>query len=206
MTCPPHTKAAGARGVYATEADQVRAGSLGLLLLLISLAMLFGGLVLAVLVIRLGDTKWPDDLPHLPWQIWVSTGSLLAMSLSFAAAVKASKRQSDVGIRHCLVWAGILAMIFTVMQVWAWVDWSDQVSQLESMTDQHRIAITGFWIFTGLHVAHVLGGLVPLGMLGWYAIFRTWTDARHGLLRHTAIYWHFLDAVWIVLLLTLLML
>ena len=206
MTRPPTTKAAGARGVYATEAEQVRAGSLGLLLLLISLGMLFGGLVLAVLVIRLGDTKWPDDLPHLPWQIWVSTGSLLAMSLSFAGAVKAAKRQSDVGIRSCLVWAGILAVIFTVMQVWAWVDWSDQVSQLESMTDQHRIAITAFWIFTGLHVAHVLGGLGPLAMLGWYAIFRTWTGARHGLLRHTAIYWHFLDAVWIILLLTLLML
>jgi heme/copper-type cytochrome/quinol oxidase subunit 3 len=96
--------------------------------------------------------------------------------------------------------------MFTAMQVWAWADWSDQVSKLDSMTDQHRIAIAGFWIFTGLHVAHVLGGLVPLAMLGWYAVFRTWTNARHGLLRHTAIYWHFLDAVWIVLLLTMLML
>jgi heme/copper-type cytochrome/quinol oxidase subunit 3 len=206
MPHPPTTKAAGARGVYATEAAQVRAGSLGLLLLLISLAMLFGGLVLAVLVIRLGNTVWPEDLPHLPWQIWVSTGSLLAISLSFAGAVKAAKQQSDVGIRICLVWTGVLAMIFTAMQVWAWVNWSDQVSQLETMSDQHRVAIAGFWIFTGLHVAHVLGGLVPLAMLGWYAVFRTWTNARHGLLRHTAIYWHFLDAVWIVLLLALIML
>jgi cytochrome c oxidase subunit 3 len=208
MTRQPSTEAkgSGVRGVFASEQAQVRAGSLGLFLLLLALGMLFGGLVLAVLVIRLTDDSWPSDLPHLPWQTWVSTGAILAISAAFMGAVRAAKRQSDAGMRMWLVWAGVLAIVFTGMQVWAWVDWSAQVSDMTAMAQQHRIAVTGFWVFTGLHVAHVLGGLVPLAMVGWYAFFRTWTSARHGLLRHTAIYWHFLDVVWIVLLLTMLLL
>ena len=195
---------AGARGVYERDEDRVRAGSMGLLLLLMSLGMLFGGLVLVVLAVRVGDEAWPDDLPHLPWQVWVSTAALLATSVAFIKAVAASKKKSDAGMRLALSTAGVMVVLFTGMQVWAWIDWYDQMPAIEAASQQHRIGIMGFWVFTGLHVAHVLGGLIPLGMVAWYAIFRSWTTSRHGLLRHTAVYWHFLDIVWIVLLLTML--
>jgi len=177
---------------------------MGLLLLLMSLGMLFGGLVLVVLAVRVGDEAWPDDLPHLPWQVWVSTAALLATSVAFIKAVAASKKKSDAGMRLALSTAGVMVVLFTGMQVWAWIDWYDQMPAIEAASQQHRIGIMGFWVFTGLHVAHVLGGLIPLGMVAWYAIFRSWTTSRHGLLRHTAVYWHFLDIVWIVLLLTML--
>ena len=194
----------GARGVYARDADRAAAGSLGLLLLLITLGMLFGALVLLVLAVRLNDSAWPEDLPHLPWQIWVSTAALFCISIAFSESVAAHRRQSDVGVRASLAMAGLLSVVFTGMQVWAWVDWYDVMPAWEQATQEHRIGVMGFWIFTSLHVAHVLGGLVPLAMVGWYAVFRTWTASRGGLLRHTATYWHFLDAVWVVLLLTML--
>jgi cytochrome c oxidase subunit 3 len=194
----------GARGVYVRDEDRVKAGSLGLVLFLMSLGMLFGGLVLIVLAVRIGDDAWPQDLPHLPWQVWVSTAAILGVSIAFAEAVAASRRASDVGIRIALATAAIMVAVFTGMQAWAWLDWYEQMPAIESVTQEHRIGIMSFWIFTTFHVAHVLGGLIPLGMIGWYAVFRTWTASRHGLLHHTAVYWHFLDVVWIVLLVTML--
>ena len=193
----------GARGVYKHDEDRAKAGSLGLVLLLMALGMLFGGLVLAVLAVRIGDEAWPQDLPHLPWQVWVSTVALLATSVAFAEAVAASRRGSDTGIRLALATAAVMVVVFTGMQAWAWLDWYEQTPAIEAVTQEHRIGITGFWVFTTMHVAHVLGGLIPLGMIAWYAVFRTWTASRQGLLRHTAVYWHFLDIVWIVLLLTM---
>lgn len=195
----------GARHVYKHDEDRVKAGSIGLLLLLVTLGMLFGGLVLVVLVVRVGDEAWPQDLPHLPWQVWVSTAALIATSIAFAEAVAAKRRGSDAGIRLALGTACLMVVLFMGMQAWAWLDWYEQMPAIESATQQHRIGAMGFWVFTTLHVAHVLGGLIPLGMVAWYAVFRTWTASRHGLLRHTATYWHFLDAVWIVLLLTMLL-
>ncbi|MDP6986804.1 MAG: hypothetical protein QGG74_02050 [Phycisphaerales bacterium] len=203
-TDTPDSTREGARGVYEHDVDRVKAGSIGLLLLLVTLGMLFGGLVLVVLVVRVGDEAWPRDLPHLPWQVWVSTAALFATSISFAEAVAAMRRGSDAGIRLALGTAGLMVIIFTCMQAWAWLDWYELMPALETATQQHRIGVMGFWIFSTLHIAHVLGGLIPLGMVAWYAIFRTWTVSRHGLLRHTATYWHFLDAVWVVLLLTML--
>jgi len=194
----------GARGVYARGEDRERAGSMGLLLLLITLGMLFGALVLVVIAVRVGDASWPQDLPHLPWQTWVSTAALLAMSVVLAEAVGAYRRGSDTGMRLGIGMAGALAVAFTVMQAWAWIDWYAVMPSWDAATQQHRIGLMGFWVFTSLHVAHVLGGLIPLAMVGWYAVFRSWDVARGGLLRHTAIYWHFLDAVWIVLLVTML--
>jgi cytochrome c oxidase subunit 3 len=195
---------AGARGVYEHDEDRVKAGSIGLLLLLISLGMLFGGLVLVVAAARVEYEAWPDDLPSLPWQVWVSTAALLATSVAFIKAVAASERRSDAGVRLALAAAGVMVLLFTGMQAWAWIDWYEEMPTLEAASQQHRIGIMSFWVFTGLHVAHVLGGMIPLGIVAWYAVFRTWTASGHGFLRHTAVYWHFLDVVWIVLLVTML--
>lgn len=194
----------GARGVYEHDEDRVKAGSLGLVLLLLTLGMLFGGLVLVVLAVRIGDEAWPPDLPHLPWQVWVSTAALFGTSVAFLEATTASRRDDDGGIRVALMTSAVLVAVFTGMQAWAWLDWYEQMPDLAAATEQHRIGIMGFWVFTGLHVAHVLGGLIPLGMVAWYAAFRSWTTPRRGFLAHTAAYWHFLDAVWVVLLLTML--
>ncbi|MDP7029435.1 MAG: hypothetical protein QF733_04355 [Phycisphaerales bacterium] len=201
-----HTDAgSGARGVHASEEARAEAGSLGFKLLLATLGMLFGAVVLGVLAIRLGNTSRPDALPPLPWQVWVSTVALFATSIAFMEVVAAQRRGSDAGIRVGLVTAGCLALLFSAMQGWAWYDWYEGMPEWEAATQQYRIGVMGFWVFTSLHVAHVLGGLVPLAMVGWYAVFRTWTASRSGLLRHTATYWHFLDAVWIVLLVTMLL-
>ena len=203
----PNTDAsqrAGARSVFRDQHEQVAAGTFGLWALLATLAMLFGGLVLALLAVRLGSDDWPTSLPHLPWQVWVSTAAIIGCSVAFAEAVAADRRGSDTGVRAAMATALVGAVVFTGMQTWAWFSWYDTMGAWEASAQTHRMAIMGFWVLTGLHVAHVLGGLVPLAMLAWYAVARRWTTSRRGFLGHAAIYWHFLDVVWVLLVVTML--
>ena len=53
-----------------------------------------------------------------------------------------------------------------------------------------------FYAMTGLHAVHVLGGLVPLVMVTVAAFQGMYGRKRHAAVRYTAIYWHFLAAVW----------
>jgi cytochrome c oxidase subunit 3 len=72
---------------------------------------------------------------------------------------------------------------------------------------QHSQYIGFFYILTAVHAVHVLGGIIAIG----YIVLRTWRETLSDLelLRRQAIahvvgwYWHFLDALWIVLVLLL---
>ena len=185
----PHART-GARDVFSDDLQRTAAGSFGLVILLVILGRLFGGLVIGAIALRLDGDSWPADLPHLPWQTWASSVALLGTSAALLACTAAQRRESNAGVRNCLAAAFVLAVVFTGMQGWAWYAWHEQSATIMD-------------VFTGVHVAHVLGGLVPLALLGWYAVLRAWTPARRGFLRHTAVYWHFLDVVWLVLLVTL---
>lgn len=181
------------RGVFDNPENRRVAARLGLGLFCIVLGMLFGGVIIALLVLRFDEAAWPDDLPPLPWQTWLSTGLLLIESWLL---VQAGRRQRPVRWLAC---AFIAALLFMAAQAWAWWDWDMAVD-----ADARRTAVTALWVAGGVHGAHVLGGLVPLGILLWIAAAGRWHARHDDRLRLTAGYWHFLDAVWIALVVTLL--
>ncbi|MCH2135912.1 MAG: cytochrome c oxidase subunit 3 [Phycisphaerales bacterium] len=183
------------RGVFDNPDDRRSAARFALWLLCIVLGMLFGGVIVALLVLRFDGAAWPSDLPRLPWQLWLSTGLLLMESV---ALVLATRRTSSTR-RRLLVLAFVLAIGFIATQVWAWWDWHASVD-----LEARRTAVAALWVVGGVHVAHVLGGLVPLGLVLWGATTMEWSDRQNDRLRLTATYWHFLDAVWIAMMLTLL--
>lgn len=57
---------------------------------------------------------------------------------------------------------------------------------------------TGFFSLTGFHMLHVLMGLVALGIILWIAV-KNYPADRKNLLTVAGMYWHFVDAVWIIL-------
>ncbi len=189
------------RNVFATSMERLRANRLGLWLFLCALAILFGAALLVVLSIRLQAHGWPRDLPPLPSTLWVSTGVLLAAGLAMQWAVIASKCQQMGELRLSLVVALLLALFFLVLQSMAWFQWTEAVEELGVLREEHRLAETGFMVLTGLHAAHVIGGLVPLGLVAWLAIARGVVPPS---LPDTTIYWHFLSVIWICLVLFML--
>jgi cytochrome c oxidase subunit 3 len=52
---------------------------------------------------------------------------------------------------------------------------------------------------TGLHMAHVIGGVVFLSLVLAQARSGELSLARHEPIEAAAIYWHFVDVVWIAL-------
>jgi cytochrome c oxidase subunit III len=56
-----------------------------------------------------------------------------------------------------------------------------------------------FYMLTGTHGAHVLGGLLALIFVAWRAFQGQFDQERHVAVEVTAIYWHFVDVVWVLL-------
>jgi heme/copper-type cytochrome/quinol oxidase subunit 3 len=54
-------------------------------------------------------------------------------------------------------------------------------------------------LLTGVHALHVLGGFVPLGFVVHHALRRQYSSSSHEGLTLCAQYWHYLGAVWLVL-------
>ncbi len=93
-----------------------------------------------------------------------------------------------------------LGLLFLLMQSINWLEIWREVSQ-----EQHRSKfMTTFYILTGLHAAHVLGGLIPLIVVFIKSLRQVYSRNFHPGVRYCAIYWHFLDVAWIVIFVSLL--
>ena len=182
-------------------ASRQAAGVFGMWLLLVTLGVLFVSGILGYLVVRVGHDPLepfvPEDAPPLPRSLLVSTAMLLASSACMHATVRSVRRADGRGAAM----AGatlLLGLGFLVVQAWAWVDlWRAQMHIGDSL-----YAWT-FYVLTGLHAAHVVGGLVPLAVVWRRAAAGRYSPAHPEGVVYCAMYWHFLDAVWLALYATL---
>ena len=151
----------------------------GFVLLLVALGNLFVAALVAFVAIRLRAAQFrPIEAPPLPFAVWIGTGLLVAISL----ALERCRRSQSVRLPR-LVFG--LSIAFLVSQSIAWTSWL-----LADAGPQSSLYAFSFFALTGLHAAHVLGGVVLLWL---------WVRARVGV-GYAAVYWHFLFAVWIALL------
>ena len=125
----------------------------------------------------------------LPWQLGLSTAALIASSLLFAQAARADTASLMQGLR----WAGVCALAFIVLQIWSWQALLDS-----QVTLRGNPAGSFFFLLTAMHGLHLLGGLVAWG-LALRALARSGNAARWRVAL-CARYWHFLLAVWLLLL------
>ena len=179
---------------------RLAAGRFGMLIFIASLAMIFAGAILGVLVVRLEDEgTWPPPgMPQLPWSLLASTVILVASSATFLRSTRALRRDDRPVFVRWLTVTLVLALVFLVVQAYAWWDLLGRGMDFS----RHLYAWT-FYFLTGLHAVHVLGGVIPL----WIVTRRVLrgdlsAPVRRGV-AYTAMYWHFLDAAWVVLYLTL---
>ena len=174
--------------------DAPGAGTMGITLFLVSLSILFIGSVVAVVWVRARADDWPPpgapDLPHL---LWLSTALLVGCSLAIHSAVAAIRRGDRRGLQQRLLWTAGLATLFLVSQAAGWFQFYDA-----AVFESHLYGFT-FYVLTGLHAAHVIGGIVALAVVMVMTYRGSFSWAHYTGIRNTAIYWHFLDGVWLVL-------
>jgi cytochrome c oxidase subunit 3 len=170
---------------------------------LASVAMMFTSLSSAYIVRSASSNDW-TPLP-MPRVLLISTALILASS----AALEAARRKLKAGLsalyRRWLFTTVILGLAFLGAQLIAWRQLARQGIYLAS--NPHS---SFFYLLTGAHAVHLLGGLLGLTFLwlrwrrhGKDAIEETLLAKRRAATDAVTIYWHFMDALWIYLFLLL---
>jgi len=173
------------------------AGMMGMYLLIVALGMLFAASVVGYFVIRSQHQPWPPPgFPVLPRTLWLSTLLIVSASMAIRHALGAARRGEQPAMRRSLAMTFALGVAFLASQSTAWCQIVGQVTQASENAGPY---LKLFYVLTGLHAAHVLVGLATLGVVIARARSGRYTSSRFSGIRYSAVYWHFLDAVWCVL-------
>ncbi len=126
--------------------------------------------------------------------LWANTFVLILSSVALQWAQRSVRRGQMDAMRVGLLAAGAFTVVFLFGQVLAW-------RQLGTMVyfEVTNPAIAFFYLITGLHGMHLLGGLVAWGR----TVAKVWGDFDVAKIRQSVelctLYWHFLLLVWLVL-------
>lgn len=146
-------------------------------------------LMLAAYVMRMSLGDW-RPLPPVN-ALWINTGMLVAACIVMQSAASQARRGELRRSRRDWRAAGVLALAFVGGQIWVW---HDLVARHYGVSGNP--ANSFFFLLTGLHALHLLGGLVAWACLAPRRITHAVRARRLSL---SAQYWHFLLALWIVL-------
>jgi cytochrome c oxidase subunit 3 len=195
-------RSAACKTPFDNPAASATARRFGMVLFIISLGVLFAATAIALAIVRVQlwrEGLWPDDLPELPRALWASTGLLAISALTMLTAQRAAAAGQALRLRLALHATTALGVAFLVVQIGCWWLWHQAVSQRLDPSDAYRLALTGFYVFSGLHALHVLGGIAALIVTAHCASQGRYTADHHPGVRACALYWHFLEVVWVVL-------
>ncbi len=174
------------RGAYSRSTTK-----LALRVFLAVVAVLF-----MLLVIAYGSRMAYEDWRPTPQLrlLWANTFMLILSSVALQWAQFSVRRGQMDGMRVGLLAGGAFTVVFLIGQVLAW-------RQLGTMVyfELTNPAIAFFYLITGLHGLHLLGGLVAWGR----TVAKVWGDFDVAEIRQSVelctLYWHFLLLVWLIL-------
>lgn len=151
-----------------------------------SIFALFASLIIAYYWRSRTPPFWdPIDLPPT---LWLSTGLLLVSSVTFEWARRLFRRGNHREASHLFVVTACLGAGFLSSQITAWRELVRAGVYLSQ--NPHS---SFFYLFTGFHALHVLGGMVMLLIV----LLRKYP--RRELVDVVVYYWHFLGVLWLVL-------
>ena len=162
-----------------------------------SILMMFAGLTSAYIVKR-NQANWQTF--ELPVAFWYSTAVIIVSSFTLMLAVSSFKKRMMSKYRLLMGATLLLGIIFIVLQIVGF----QQLWGL-GITLQGNVSYSFLYVIVGLHAAHVIGGIIALIIMCLQA-FRT--SVRNYSIVPVELmntYWHFVDILWIYLLVFLLM-
>jgi cytochrome c oxidase subunit 3 len=172
-----------------------------LTLMLFSLSILFFSLTASFIYTRI-----QSELPplRLPWLFLFNTLILLGSSYTIHLAKQKYLEDDTKGYQHALLYTIGLSLVFLGLQCVAWYELF--VNQIYIHSD---ISAGYLYVISILHFLHVIAGL-PFLVLFYYrarkymqepvSVLVYFSDPEKRLsLRLLSLYWHFLDAMWIYL-------
>mgnify|MGYP001615256246 CR=1 FL=1 len=170
---------------HTSYAQRVATNRLGLWLFLLSDSFIFGGLMVSRWAL------WGNTRPELNQYLGLAVTSVLlissfSMNRAEVAAVHGDRKQFLFFITLTL----LLGVVFLAGVVG--VEW--QIAPFRPDTDAYGAV---FYMMTGMHAFHVLTGVIFLAIILRNGFKGLYTAERHWPVEAAAIYWHFVDVVWI---------
>jgi cytochrome c oxidase subunit 3 len=165
---------------------------------IVGIIMLFAGFTSAY-VVRQAKGDWQQFT--IPFAFFVSTAFIVLSSATMNWALSSAKKNELKNIKNAMLLTLLLGSGFVFSQYWGW----------KSLINQHTY-FTGpgsnasgqyFYIITFMHLLHLLGGIIAVLVVFFKALTEKYNANDFLGIELCAIYWHFLDILWIYLFLFL---
>ncbi|OQY92443.1 MAG: cytochrome oxidase subunit III [Sphingobacteriales bacterium UTBCD1] len=156
--------------------------------------MMFAGMTSAY-VVKSNQAGWQEVV--VPKIFWGSTVAIVASSLTIQMALRSFKQRAMSPYRLLLAITLILGILFIVFQ---WMGFF-QLWEQQKVTLRGSGAGQFLYIIFGLHALHVLGGVIALLVMLMKAFFGKTKQYTAVPVELITTYWHFVDALWIYLML-----
>tara|TARA_B100000780_G_C21111965_1_gene449444 strand:+ start:463 stop:1050 length:588 start_codon:yes stop_codon:yes gene_type:complete len=168
-----------------------------LILGMVSIFMVFAAFTSAYIV-RQADANWLTF--DMPTPFFISTLIIVLSSITLYYSNSGVKNNNFNRIKQGLLATIILGFGFVISQVYTYDYMMDQGLYFVGT----NVSSSFMYIITGAHLVHIVSGMIALFVSYYKATKNKYTSEEHLGLRLTSLYWHFLDALWIFLLLFLL--
>jgi heme/copper-type cytochrome/quinol oxidase subunit 3 len=166
--------------------------------LIVTEALLFVSLFFSYYLLAAHNPKWPLDAPP---KLKLALGMLvilLASSACLEVARHFGKRSRNGPLRIAILCAVLLGVLFLGLQT---LEYRDRLKSVLPTSDAYGSI---FYVITSIHGLHVLIGLLMLAYVACLPRPSPGADRPpHRPLHAAALYWHFVDAVWIFIVLLL---
>ena len=176
-----------------------RSYKLILLFAMVSMTMMFAGLTSAFVVSK-SRADWLKDF-QLPIAFYYSTAAIIGCSVAFHLAKKAIQKNNQSKTTIFLLTTLVLGILFVILQ---FVGFGQIVDNGYYFTGSgSSITTTFLYVVTVVHLIHLAGGVISLLIIIYNHFKQKYNSSQTLGIELGAMYWHFLDILWVYLFLFL---
>lgn len=188
--------------------QQRESASLGMWVFLSAEVIFFGAIIVSYVYYRSAYTR-DFGLASNHTKIALGTANtaiLLTSSLFVALAVHAAEQERNRRVVLNLLITVVLGLAFLAIKFTEYKKefgehlFPDTAFQIVGVEPSHaKLFFLFYFIMTGIHALHVLIGIGLLTVVAWGASVGSYTRQNYNAVEVSALYWHFVDIVWIFL-------
>lgn len=185
-----------------TSEEQLRkskSSKLILLFAMVSMTMMFAGLTSAFVVSK-SRADWLENF-QIPIAFYYSTVVIIGCSVTFFLAKKAIEKNNRSAVTAYLLGTLALGILFVILQ---FAGFGQIIESGYYMTGQgSSITTTFLYVIALMHLLHLAGGLISLLIIIYNHFKQKYNPTQTLGIELGAMYWHFLDLLWVLLFLFL---
>ena len=168
-------------------------GTVGMACLIVAEAAIFIIFIVAYIFYIGKSLSGPTPAQVLELPIF-GTICLLSSSITVHFAVSALRKQN---FRGCTIWLAGTVLLGSIFLITTAQEWYHLI-HVEGLTIRTNLFGTTYYSLVGLHASHVVVGLIMLFLTLCFSLMGRVTEEHSEKLEVLSLYWHFVDAVWVV--------